>query len=86
GNSHTIPSETSKLVWRVFEDAATTKVQTESPTREANLLVKPFIDLMSKGHHQLISPALKKFNQRMQAFKQGGAFEADEDEMPPAEF
>ncbi|KAJ7580879.1 hypothetical protein C8J56DRAFT_794819, partial [Mycena floridula] len=85
GKRHTTP-DTSKLVWRVFDDLAATKVQIATPGREANLLVKPFVDLLSMGHHQLVSASLKKFNEKMHAFKQGAAFEVEVDEMPIAEF
>ncbi|KAJ7586642.1 hypothetical protein C8J56DRAFT_787628 [Mycena floridula] len=84
-SQHTTP-DTSKLVWRVFHDLKRTKIQILDRTREANLMIKPFIDLRAKGHHQLVSISLKTFNDKMRGYKLGEQFEAEVDELEPAEF
>ena len=86
GTHHTTPKSVAKLCWRVYNSLASTGILTQTPNRQDNEGVTPFIDLLEKGDKLLAKSALKNFNQRMAVYRSGDGFELEEDELDPMDF
>lgn len=83
--SHTKP-DLAPPVWKIADIIRTKMLQKLMPDRDENIACKLMKDLRAIGYKILESSTLATFNKKMRIFIAGNMFEAEEDELPRADF